>query len=101
MDLALRSLAGPGATPPKVLLIAPPALAEPTAKSDYWGFDGAVETSRQLAGHYRTAATLKGVGFLDANSVAEASPLDGVHLDATTHGRLGRAVAAKVREQFG
>lgn len=101
VDLALRSLAGPGATPPKVLLIAPPALAEPTAKSVYWGFAKARATSLELAEQYRMAATLKGVGFLDAGSVAEASPLDGVHLDAATHARLGRAVAAKVREVLG
>lgn len=101
IDLALRSLAGPGATPPKVLLIAPPPLAEPTAKSEYWGFAGAVATSRELARHYRTAAAVKGVGFLDASEVAAASSIDGVHLDAETHARLGKAVAAKVRELLG
>ena len=101
VDLALRSLAGPGATPPKVLLIAPPPLAKPTAKAAYWGFAKAQATSMEVAAHYRTAAIMKGVGFLDASEVAQASPIDGVHLDAGTHGRLGRAVAAKVRDLVG
>lgn len=101
VDLALRSLAGPGGTSPRVLLIAPPPLAAPTAKSAYWGFAKAQATSMELATHYRTAAAVKGVGFLDASEVAQASPLDGVHLDEATHGRIGRAVAGKVRELLG
>ncbi len=101
VDLALRSLAGPGGTPPRVLLIAPPPLAETTAKSEYWGFGKARTTSMQLGEHYRTAASMKGVGFLDASTVAQGSALDGVHLDEATHARLGRAVAAKVRELLG
>jgi lysophospholipase L1-like esterase len=101
VDLALRSLAGPGATPPRVLLIAPPPLAKPTAKAEYWGFAKAQATSLEVAAHYRTAATVKGVGFLDAAEVAQASPIDGVHLDAETHARLGRAVAKKVRDLVG
>ncbi len=96
VDLALRSLAGPGGTPPRVLLIAPPPLAEPTEKAIYWGFEQARATSQQLARHYRMAATIKGVGFLDAGSVVRTSALDGVHLDAEAHGALGRAVAATI-----
>ena len=84
VDLALRSLAGPGGTPPRVLLIAPPPLAETTAKSEYWGFGKARTTSMQLGEHYRTAASMKGVGFLDASTVAQGSALDGVHLDEAT-----------------
>jgi lysophospholipase L1-like esterase len=101
VDLALRSLAGPGDTPPRVLLIAPPPLAEPGERSDHWGFRGAVETSRELADQYRLAASLKAVEFLDAGSVAATSPVDGVHLDAGAHAALGRAVARKVREILG
>ncbi|MFN8622368.1 MAG: SGNH/GDSL hydrolase family protein [Chloroflexota bacterium] len=101
VDLALRSLAGPGGTPPKVLLIAPPPLAPTTAKSAYWGFERAQATSMELADHYRMAASLKGVDFLDARDHAEASPLDGVHLDEGSHARLGAAVAAQVRRILG
>jgi lysophospholipase L1-like esterase len=101
VDLALRSLAGPGGSPPKVLLMAPPPLAAPTPKSMYWGFAKAQATSLELGQHYRTAAAVKGVGFLDTGAFAEASPTDGVHLDAATHGRIGKAVAEKVRELLG
>jgi lysophospholipase L1-like esterase len=100
VDLAHRSLAGPGDTPPRVLLIAPPPLAPATAKSEMWGFDRGLEASRHLGRHYALVAEMKGVAFLDAGSVIETSALDGVHFDERAHALLGSAVAARIREMF-
>ena len=78
-----------------------PPLGEATARSDYWGFGAARQESLRLASQFQTAARLKGVAFLDAGTVIESSPLDGVHLDAEAHERLGRAVAGRARELLG
>ena len=101
IDLAKRSLAGPGGMPPAVLLVAPPPIEVITAKSAYWGFAEAQEASRQLAAHYATAAAVKGVAFLDAGTVISPSPLDGIHLGPETHARLGAAIAEQVRAILG
>ena len=42
---------------------------------------------------YELIAASKGAASFDAGSVAEVSPLDGVHLDAEAHQLLGRAMA--------
>jgi lysophospholipase L1-like esterase len=100
-DLAQRSLAGPGDTPPRVLLIAPPPLGETTAKSELWGLDRGLEASQDLGRYYRLVAETKGLAFLDAGSVIETSAVDGVHFGEEAHGRLGRAVAEATRGIFG
>jgi lysophospholipase L1-like esterase len=61
-----------------------------------WGYGPGIEESRRLAGMYKLMADGKAVGFFDAGSVAEVSPLDGVHLDETNHAALGTALAEVV-----
>ncbi len=95
--LARRSLAGPGETPPGVLLVAPPPLGVVTEHSELWGFGTGVETSRQLARLYSLVARDAGCAFLDAGRHCAVSPDDGVHLDAAAHRRLGEAVAEAIR----
>jgi lysophospholipase L1-like esterase len=58
-----------------------------------WGYGPGIEESGRLAGMYRLMAEGKGVGFFDAGSVAQVSPLDGVHLDDAGHAALGTALA--------
>lgn len=101
VDLAYQSLSGPGDVPPRVLLVAPVPISEATEESEVWGLASAAETSRRLAPMYRVIADRKGAAFLDAGSVAEVSPLDGVHLDADAHAAIGRAMADAVRSALG
>jgi len=96
-DEAKSSLAGPDGTPPRVVLVAPVPVGPLTAQSEMWGLGAAVETSRQLARLYRIAAQDHGAVFFDAGSVAQVSPHDGVHLDATACASLGQALAEVVR----
>lgn len=79
-----------------ILLICPPPVVEtgPIA-TEFWG--GAAR-SRALAPLYRDLARSRGTAFLDASSVIEVSPLDGVHFDEAAHLVLGRAVADVVRK---
>lgn len=100
VDQARASLTGPGGTPPQVVLVAPVPLGEATAMSEIWGFGRSLPASQQLAAMYRIVADDRGVGFLDAGSVARVSPDDGVHLDAAAHADLGAAMAEAVRAEL-
>jgi lysophospholipase L1-like esterase len=92
VDLARRTLSGPGETVPRVLLVAPPPLGAMTVHSELWGFGAAAATSRDLARLFAVVAADRGCGFLDAGRHVEVSAADGVHLDADGHRRLGEAV---------
>ena len=87
----------PGMPVPPILLIAPPPIVNPrgplAAK-----FTGAANKSAGLADAYRGVASELGCHFFDAGSVTPASAVDGIHLDADQHERLGRALAAFVAE---
>jgi lysophospholipase L1-like esterase len=86
---------------PEILIVAPPLVRE-TANSDYAaGFAGSIEQAKMLATLYRDMADETGCGFFDAASVAVASPIDGVHLDAENTRAIGRGLEPIVRMQLG
>ena len=62
-------------------------------------FEGAEAKSRRFAEHYARVAQERGCAFLDTGQVIiVSSDLDGIHLEASEHEKLGRAVAAEVLE---
>jgi lysophospholipase L1-like esterase len=85
----------PGMPIPPVLVVAPPPILIPrgpiAAK-----FTGAAGKAAGLADAYRDTASELGCHFFDAGSVTPASAVDGIHLDADQHERLGIALAAFV-----
>jgi lysophospholipase L1-like esterase len=86
---------------PAILIVAPPPLCE-TANSEYSAmFAGAVEQSSMLASFYADLADDSGCGFYDAGSVAKASPVDGVHLEAADTRAIGRGIEPMVRMMLG
>lgn len=90
----------PGMPVPPVLVVAPPPAQEaqgPLAPK----FLGAHEKCAGLAAAYREAAEVSGCHFFDAGTVIMASPLDGVHLDADQHLKLGQALAEFCRVPLG
>jgi len=89
---------GPNGKPADIILVAPPPLAKLTAFAEM--FDGGAEKSRLLAKHYRAAAQLHGVGFVDAGEHIQCSPLDGIHYEADQHAILGAAMAKAVRAKL-
>ncbi len=97
VELARRTLAGPGETPPRILLVAPPPLGPMTDRSELWDFGAAAETSLELARLYELVASENGCAFLDAGRHVSVSVADGVHLDAAGHRRLGEAMAEAVK----
>ena len=84
------------------LLIVSPVLIEPDYKNHHVFYPmfgkNADERSHGFAAAYRNAAELLGAHFLNAAEFAKASRADGIHMEAEEHGKLGKAVAAKVRE---
>lgn len=83
----------PGMPVPPVLIVAPPPIGIPrgpiAAK-----FAAAEPKSRGLAEALRTTAAELMCHYVDAGSVTDSSPVDGVHLDADQHLRLAAALAA-------
>lgn len=87
--------------PPQVLIVAPPPLCE-TADPEYAAmFAGGIEQSRMLASLYRDLADETGSGFFDAGSVAETTPVDGVHLDAENTRAVGKALLPMAKMMLG
>jgi lysophospholipase L1-like esterase len=96
VDIVLKSGTGPGGGAPKVLLMAPPPLGKLTEFAEM--FEGAEAKSRRFSEHYRRVADEYGCAFLDTSEVIVSSDIDGVHLEASEHRKLGQAVAALVKK---
>lgn len=80
-----------------VLVVCPPPTVEASAPFGH-KFDQSMETSIGLPEAYLEIAEEKGCLFFDAGTVAEASPIDGVHLAAASHQRLGDALAVPIMQ---
>lgn len=86
---------------PDILIMAPPRICE-TANSAFAAmFKDALEESAMLATLYRDLADETGCGFFDAGSVAQTTPLDGIHLDAENTRAIGRGTEPMVRMMLG
>ena len=86
---------------PEVLLVSPPPLCETANTAFAAMFAGGVEQSAMLATLYADLADETGCGFFDAGSVAETTPLDGVHLDAKNTRAIGKGLEPVVRMMLG
>jgi lysophospholipase L1-like esterase len=86
---------------PEILIVAPPPLCETADAAFAAMFSGGVEQSAMLATLYADLADEKGCGFFDAGSVAETTPLDGVHLDGQNTRAIGRGLEPVVRMMLG
>lgn len=86
---------------PDILLVSPPPLCETDDPVFSAMFRGGIEESRMLASLYRDLADEMGCGFFDAGSVAETSPLDGVHMTSENTRAVGRGLEPIVRMMLG
>lgn len=83
-----------GFATPSILIVSPPALV-PTDDADFRDmFGGAIEESHKLKPAYERLARRAQCAHVAASDHCEATPLDGVHLDAANTRALGRAIAA-------
>ena len=92
VGMVKQSTAGHNDQPPLVLLLAPPPTTTPQEK---WveSLGDASERSRGFSARYAAIAQEKGCRFFDTSAVIRSSPIDGVHLEASEHRKLGKAVA--------
>ena len=90
-----------GLTPPKqakILIISPPPLVESDDAQFGAMFAGGIDESQKLAALYANLAQEMDVAFFDAGTVASASGLDGVHLDAENTKNIGEALVPIVKK---
>src|SRR5215218_6258264 len=99
VSIAQRSGTAPDGGPPAVLLAAPPPVGRLTELAEM--FAGAGEKSKEFARQYRRVAQKYGCGLLGAGELVRPSGLDGIHLEAGEHRKLGEAAATRVKEMFG
>lgn len=79
----------------RILLIAPPPIQELGPLTGE--FIGGAEKGRALAPLLQAYATARGLGFLDAGTVLQTSPIDGVHYAPEGHAALAIAAAKALK----
>ena len=99
LNCIATSISGPDLSAPKVLIVAPVPILETGYLAEM--FEGGAAKSRKLAPYFEAVAKRNNVGFLDAGSVAQVDPVDGIHLIPEGHAAIGTAIAATVSEMMG
>lgn len=86
---------------PRILVISPIALNEALeAKFPLHEMTGRLKDSREFPPLYQSVCNKYGAYFLNAADYAQASPVDCVHMDASSHHALANVVAIKVQQIF-
>jgi len=85
----------PGMSVSPIMIVAPPAIQIPKGAIAP-KFSGAEVRCVGMSEAYRQIAAAEGCAYFDAASVTTSSVVDGIHLDADQHERLGRALASHV-----
>jgi lysophospholipase L1-like esterase len=86
---------------PEIVVVSPPHCV-PTVHADLSPmFTHGLSESYEFASHYQRVAEELECGFFDASTVAVASPLDGVHLDAEDSRAIGMALVPVVAKVLG
>ena len=86
----------PGMPVPPILIVAPPLAKSPRGEMAE-KFAGADRRSKGLPQELRKVADELQCGFFDAGEIIHVSKVDGVHLDADQHAKLGFAMAGVVQ----
>jgi lysophospholipase L1-like esterase len=87
----------PGMPVPPILIIAPPRPNLPTGTMAE-KFEHAPDKATGMSRAYRAVAAELDCAFFDADEVIATSPIDGVHLDADQHAKLGREIVSAVEK---
>ena len=100
--MILASDAGPGNQPPKLLLVCPPLVGDLSHLPDLAAkIPHGLDRSQQFPRYYEALAAVLGCAYLNSQEIVQTSPVDGIHLEASEHAKLGSAVAAKLRNMVG
>jgi len=60
-------------------------------------FRGGTAKSLELAPYLEGIAEKNGLAFVDAAALASVDPVDGIHLSAESHRRIGQALATEIK----
>lgn len=96
VDIIQRSGSGHGGFAPKVVLMSPPPFSVLTDLQEM--FEGWEEKFQTISDQFRITAESRGVNFLDTSQYVASSELDGIHLDAGAHRKLGQVATSLARE---
>lgn len=83
-----------------ILLVSPPHVTTTEDVGMSLQFPNGAKKSKSVCSYYRQVAELHGCHFFEAASVAEASQIDGIHLDAENHKRLADGLTQKILNIF-
>jgi lysophospholipase L1-like esterase len=89
--LVSASEVGPSGASPTPLLVCPPRLGDMTSRADT--MSGALARAAELPRCFRIAAEEAGVSLVDLSATLTYSDVDGVHLDASGHREVSKAIA--------
>ena len=84
----------------QIFVLSPIELHENMRSADFsemFGGAAGIAKSKQLAAHYQKIAERHGCYFMDMAKVAQASPVDALHLDAEGHAQIAAALEPKIR----
>jgi lysophospholipase L1-like esterase len=96
--MILNSDSGPGNKAPRLLLLTPPKIGDLSHLPDLANkIPEGINRSAQFPRYYQMLAQTLGCAFFNTQEIIETSKTDGVHLEASEHGKLGRSLAEKVR----
>ncbi|AFZ30446.1 lipolytic protein G-D-S-L family [Gloeocapsa sp. PCC 7428] len=98
VNIVQRSKTGPNSSAPKVLLMAPPPIGK--IANERGLFKGAEPKSKQFGELYMQVALRCGCAFFDTAEIIRSSDVDGIHLEASDHLKLGTKVASIIDEIF-
>ena len=96
IEIGKRSEASPEGTAPDILVIAPTRFNQ-SCEVVKRLLPGTEEKFSLLLEEYRRVAEANACHYLDSNDVISLSEVDGVHMDAPNHKRLGNAVAEAIQ----
>lgn len=99
VDIVLKSESGRNGCAPDVLVVSPPIIAD-LPEDLMQMFEDSQEKSKLLPLYYKSLAEKCGTLFLDASSIVKTCDIDGIHLDADNHRKIGCAIAANVLDHY-
>lgn len=79
---------------PKILILAPSVIKHNILNSFFSSMfdENSIQKSKLIAGVYESVSKEFKCAFLDLNSVADVSDIDGLHYDAVAHSKIALAV---------
>ena len=98
-ELVRKSEAGIDGKAPRLLVIAPSLITEPSEEMQV-SFREANEKSVEFDQYYSAVARACKADYLNAAEFVKPDPNEGIHLDAEAHKALGKAVADKITTLF-